>query len=128
MNAEALAPVLRIGNPSAAIAWYQRLGFDVDFEHSSEPSGGKEIRNTAVVKRGDLILVLSNREEDAPAAEAVVYLRVADLAPIASEFNVPVQNLQAGALIGHQIELHDPDGNRIRVASFAPAPNPWTSS
>lgn len=79
----------------------------------------------AVVKRGELVLILSNREEDAPGSDAVVFLGVVDVAPIAKEFEVPVQNLQGGALIGRQIELRDPDGNRIRVVDLTPAPEPW---
>ena len=119
MTAEALAPVLRVQDAETAIAWYGRLGFTVDFEHSTGP---RFSRTTAVLKRGDLILLLTNREEDAPAANAVLHLRVGDIRPIADEFVVPVENLQGGALIGHKIDLRDPDGNRIRVVEFAPAP------
>jgi hypothetical protein len=123
MTKETLAPVLKIGDVDRAIAWYHRLGFDPGFEHSSGPAFS---RTTVVVKRGDLILILSNRQEDTPGAEAVVHLRVADVEPIANQFAVPVQTLQDGALVGRHIDLRDPDGNRIRVADLAPAPKPWS--
>ena len=139
MTEETLAPVIRILDADVAIAWYQRLGFDMDFQHSSEPSiqpgvwesksaSTKRTSTTAVLKRGDLVLILSNGTPDTPSSNAVLYLRVADVAPIANEFHVAVQNLQTGALIGRQIELLDPDGNRIRVLDFAPAPKAWPTS
>jgi catechol 2,3-dioxygenase-like lactoylglutathione lyase family enzyme len=123
MTQETLAPVLRVRDAEAAIAWYQRLGFALEFEHSAGPNFGQ---TTAAVRRGQLVLILSNRDEDTPASQAVVFLRVADVAPIAHEFDVPIENLQAGAMIGRHIELHDPDGNRIRVGDVAPAPTPWS--
>lgn len=125
MTKETLAPVLRVQDTDAAIAWYERLGFGVDYQHSSGPALS---RTVAVLKRGELVLLLSNRDEDTPSSNSVVYLRVADVAPIANEFVLPVQNLQSGALIGRQVELRDPDGNRILVADFTPAPKPWSDS
>ena len=123
MTEESLAPVLRVGDAEAAIAWYQRLGFGVELEHSAGPNFA---HTTAVVKRGELVLILSNRDEDTPASKTVVVLRVADVAPIAHEFNVPIENFQGGALIWRHIELRDPDGNRIRVGDVTPAPTPWS--
>ena len=133
MTEETLAPVLRVQDADAAIAWYKRLGFEMDFQHSSEPpfqpgmwesrsASTERTSTTAVVKRGDLVLILSKGTPDTPSSSAVLYLRVADVAPIANDFQVTVQTLQTGGLIGRQIELLDPDGNRIRVAEFAPAP------
>lgn len=119
MTQEALAPVLRIGDVNAAIAWYHRLGFECEFEHSTGPAFS---RTMVVVKRGELLLILSNRDEDTPSADAVVHLRVGDVQSIADEFAAPIQILQAGALIGRHIDLRDPDGNRIRVTEFAPPP------
>ena len=64
MTGDTLAPVLRVLNVAAAIPWYQRLGFGVEYEHSSGP----DLRHTvAVLKRGELVLMLSNREEDGAA-------------------------------------------------------------
>ncbi len=70
MTEETLAPVIRVLDADAAIAWYQRLGFEMDFQHSTEPpfqpgvwesrsASTKRTRATAVVKRGDLVLILS---------------------------------------------------------------------
>jgi hypothetical protein len=120
MPHETLAPVLRIQNADVSAKWYQRLGFDVDYEHGSGPGFS---RTFAVLKRGDLVLLLSNGT-DAPNSTAVLHLRVANIEPLAREFDVPIENLQGGALIGRKIDLQDPDGNRIRVADFTPAPKP----
>jgi hypothetical protein len=68
-----------------------------------------------------LVLLLSNAA-DAPPSGAFLHLRVADIGPIATEFAAPIERLQGGALIGRQLQLTDPDGNRIRVVYFTPAP------
>ena len=54
---EALAPMLRVSKVETAIAWYERLGFVLEFEHSSGPAFSE---TTAVVRRGDLALILSD--------------------------------------------------------------------
>ena len=112
MTEEALAVVLRVANIDSALAWYQRLGFNMEYEHSSGPALNQTM---AAIKRGKLALILSDREE-AGGTGALLYMRVADIAPVASEFDVTPESL-FGA---QQVELHDPDGNRIRVIA---APN-----
>jgi catechol 2,3-dioxygenase-like lactoylglutathione lyase family enzyme len=109
MEEEALAPVLRVTDADTAIAWYQRLGFVVDTEWSS---GSAFAETTAVIRRGELALILSNREKGA-RADALIYLRVADLADLEKQFNLSATSFFGG----RQLELHDPDGNRIRVVS-----------
>ena len=106
---EGLVPVLRVANAGTAIAWYQRLGFTLEFEHSSGPAFE---RTTAGVKRGELGLILSDREKR-DTSDGIVYLRVADVVSIAAEFDVPLQN----SPMGPHIELKDPDGNIIRVVT-----------
>ena len=106
---EALAPMLRVSKVETAIPWYERLGFVLELEHSSGPAFSE---TTAVVRRGDLALILSDRDKSV-ASDGIVYLRVADVAPIAAEFDVPMQN----SIMGPHLELHDPDGNLIRVVA-----------
>lgn len=110
MLEESLAPVFRVGNVADAVAWYQRLGFHLEFEHSA---GRGFSKTQAVVGRGALHLILSDCEEDG-RPEALVILRVSeDVESIASEFNVAVQTW----VIGKQVEIRDPDGNRVRVVA-----------
>ena len=101
--------MLRVSNTEASIPWYRRLGFTLEFEHSSGPALN---RTMAVLKRGDLALILSDRETSG-RADGIVYLRIVDVAPIAAEFKVPLQN----SAMGPHIELQDPDGNRIRIVT-----------
>jgi catechol 2,3-dioxygenase-like lactoylglutathione lyase family enzyme len=110
MTEEQLAPVLRVANTDASIDWYQRLGFAVDYEYSSGPAFSRTI---VVLKRGELVLMLSNREEDA-RPDALVYMRVSDVEAIADEFDVEVKT----SGIGSFIELRDLDGNRLRIGKL----------
>jgi catechol 2,3-dioxygenase-like lactoylglutathione lyase family enzyme len=105
-----LAPLVRVSNAEASVAWYQRLGFISEFEHSRGPALDE---TTALVRRGELMLILSDQDKGAHA-EGVIYLRVADVASIAAEFDVPPQS---SPMIGPHLELHDPDGNTIRVVT-----------
>ena len=113
MTEEALAVVLRVENTDSAFAWYQRLGFNMEYEHSRGPALNQTM---VVIRRGKLALILSDREEAGPTG-ALLYMQVADIAAVANEFDVTPQNLLLGQ---QQVELHDPDGNRIRVVT---APN-----
>ena len=100
VSKEALAPVLRISNAEAAIAWYQRLGFVLEFEHSSGPGLN---RTMAIVKRGDLPLILLDQGEG-EGSSGILYLRVADVTPIATEFKALIHN----SVFGPHIELTAP--------------------
>jgi hypothetical protein len=108
---EALAPVFRVGDTDASINWYQRLGFVVDLEWASGPAFS---RATVVLRRGDLVLILSNRDEDA-RSDALVFMRVSDVDAIADEFDVTVKSSGLGSFI----ELRDHDGNRLRIGKRA---------
>ena len=120
MREESLIPVLRVGNADDAVAWYQRLGFAVQFEHSRGPGFR---RADAVLKRGKLCLILSEGDEDIPL-DSVVCLQVAEIGAIAKEFKVEIRK----DFLREQIDLRDPYGNRIRVValdSFTPEVARW---
>lgn len=109
MNEEALAPVFRVADTDAAVAWYQRLGFVVGYEHASGPTFS---RATVALSRGELVLILSSREEDGrPGGLAV--MRVSDVSAMAGEFGVEFNDTG----VARHIELRDPDGNRIRIVT-----------
>ena len=109
MIEEHLAPVLRVADVAASIAWFHRLGFDVEVEHSITREAK---RTTAVLKRGKLRLILSDREEDGKP-NAVIWMYLEDLQPIETEFNAPLLK----NWLGQYVELRDPDGNRICVVT-----------
>jgi hypothetical protein len=107
---EALAPILKVGNTAEAAAWYQRLGFSVDFEHSTGPSWS---RSDAILTRGDLRLILSQGDDEV-APDATVCLILSEVETLAREFNVNVEK----QFLREQIELRDPYGNRVRIVAL----------
>jgi catechol 2,3-dioxygenase-like lactoylglutathione lyase family enzyme len=105
---EEVIPILRVEDAAAAVAWYERLGFAEQWEHRFEPG----LPAFVEVARGGVRLFLSEHEGDAPP-DTLVYLRVCDVEAIACEFGVQVKD----APWAREIELRDPDGNRLRIGT-----------
>jgi len=109
MAKETLAPILKVENTSEAAAWYQRLGFNVVFEHSTGPNWS---RSEAMLTRGDLRLILSQGDDEI-APDATVCLMFPEVETLATEFKVNVQK----QFLRSQIDLRDPYGNRVKVVA-----------
>jgi catechol 2,3-dioxygenase-like lactoylglutathione lyase family enzyme len=109
MADEMLAPVFRVTNTDVAVAWYQRLGFVVEYDHASGPEFS---RATVGLKRGTLGLILSNREEDR-SADGQAMLRVEDIDAIADALDLEVTD----TVTARYIDVRDPDGNRIQIVT-----------
>ena len=92
----------------AASRWYERLGFAVVGEHRFADG----LPLYLFLRRGDIYLHLSEHEGDARPG-TLVYFYVDDVDAIAAEFAVPVTT-QPWA---REIELTDPDGNRLRIGT-----------
>ena len=107
MHEEAI-PILRVRNAADAVAWYERLGFRQEWEHRFEPG----LPAFVSIARGGVRLFLSEHTGDA-RPDTLIYMRVADVASIAKEFQVEVRD----APWALEIELRDPDGNRLRVGT-----------
>jgi Glyoxalase superfamily protein len=75
-----------VTRPSAAAAWYGRLGFTKESEHRFEPG----LPEFVSVARGPMRLFLSEHQGDA-RPDALIYLRMADVDAIAAEFGVAVE-------------------------------------
>ncbi|MEV0260227.1 glyoxalase superfamily protein [Streptomyces sp. NPDC050617] len=105
---EEIIPILRVENAAAVLGWYARLGFTRQWEHRFEP----DLPAFVEVARGRVRLFLSEHTGDA-RPDTLVYLRVRDIDAIAAEFGVPVEE----APWAREIELRDPDGNRLRVGT-----------
>lgn len=105
---EQVIPILRVKDAAFAVAWYQRLGFQKEWEHRFEP----HLPAFVSVARGDLRLFLSEHAGDA-RRDTLVYIWVKDVFTIAKEFEVGV-NEQPWA---QEIEVRDPDGNRLRIGT-----------
>ena len=105
---ETIVPILRVADGEATAAWYRRLGFVVDGVHRFAPGMPRYM----FLRRNDVWLHLSEHLGDA-RPDTLVYLYVDDVDTIAQEFDVVVRT-QPWA---REIELTDPDGNRLRVGT-----------
>ncbi len=105
---EEVIPILRVADAAAAVRWYARLGFAARWEHRFEPG----LPAFVEVARGRVRLFLSEHTGDA-RPDTLVYLRVADVDAVAAEFGVRVED----APWAREVELRDPDGNRLRVGT-----------
>lgn len=105
---EEVIPILRVTDAAAAAAWYRRLGFVQRWEHRFEPG----LPAFVEVARGDVRLFLSEHEGDA-RPDTLVYLRVNDVDAVAAEFGAETED----APWAREVELRDPDGNRLRVGT-----------
>lgn len=105
---EQLVPIFRVTDGRAAATWYARMGFAVTGEHQFEPGFPRYV----FLQRGPVDLHLSEHLGDAPP-ESVAYFYVDEVDAIATEFGVAVK-AQPWA---REIELTDPDGNRLRIGT-----------
>ncbi len=105
---EDIIPILRVEDAEVAIKWYELLGFDARWRHRFEPDYPAFVE----VCRGPMKVFLSEHEGDA-GGTAVIYLRVHDVAEIAAEFGMTPET----APWAREIELRDPDGNRLRIGT-----------
>ncbi len=104
--AEELVPIFYVRNGIKAIRWYARLGFIIEGEYRFAPG----VPQYVCLRRGQLALHLSEDTDDV-RPNTLVYFYVDDIDRIAAEFNVTVRDLPWV----HEVELTDPDGNRLRV-------------
>ena len=110
---ESITPILRVADGHAAAEWYARLGFTVTGEHRFAP----DLPLYLFLQRGDNVFVhLSEHTGDARPG-TLVYLYVEDLGAVADEFGVRVRTQPWG----REVELTDPDGNRLRVGGAGSA-------
>ena len=107
MEAE-VVPVLHVTDAVAAIAWYERLGFTEQWVHRFGPGMPAFVS----VARGRARLFLSEHRGDAQP-DALVHLYVSDVDAVVAEFGRP----DGEPPYGCELELRDPDGNRLRIRS-----------
>jgi catechol 2,3-dioxygenase-like lactoylglutathione lyase family enzyme len=110
MNEE-LVPIFRVADARATARWYERLGFSLVGEHRFADG----LPLYAFLRRGDVNLHLSEHAGDA-RPNTLVYFYVDDVDSIAAEFDVEITD-QPWA---REIQLTDPDGNRLRVGTLHP--------
>ncbi len=106
---EEVIPVLRVADVARAIAWYERLQFRKEWEHRFEPS----LPAFVSIARGRVRLYLSEHTGDA-RPDTLIHLNVADIDTVAAAFDHVVDE---EGLAGREVDLVDPDGNRLRIAT-----------
>src|SRR5262249_49486839 len=104
---------LHVANAANAVGWYERLGFIKEWEHRFEPGMPAFVS----IARGRARLFLSEHQGDA-RPDTLVYLVVGDIDAVVAEFGRPKDEPPYGC----EIELRDPDGNRLRISTPATCP------
>ncbi|MEU7584856.1 glyoxalase superfamily protein [Micromonospora sp. NPDC049230] len=107
---ERLAPVLRTTDAIAAATWYSRLGFVRQWEHRF----ASDLPLYVSIARGDMEIHLSEHTGDA-RPDTLLYLYVDDIDAVAAACGVATVEQEDW---GHEFEVVDPDGNRLRVGAL----------
>ncbi len=106
---EQVVPVLRVLDADRSAAWYARLGFTKEWAHQFQPGFPRFVS----VARGSVRLYLSEHRGDG-VPNTLIHLYVADIDRVAAEFG---QTVDEEGEAGRQVNLNDPDGNRLRIAT-----------
>lgn len=106
--AEEMVPIFKVTDAVASAKWYARMGFEIAGEHRFSP----DLPLFLFLERDGVQLYLSEHRGDAPPG-SLVYFWVEDVDAVAAEFGVAVDTQRWA----REIELTDPDGNRLRVAT-----------
>src|SRR5262249_43545110 len=107
MDEEAI-PILNVPTAPNPAAWNDPLGSAKEGEHRSGPA----IPPFVSIARGGARLFLSEHQGDA-RPDTLVYLVVGDIDAVVAEFGRPKDEPPYGC----EIELRDPDGNRLRIST-----------
>jgi catechol 2,3-dioxygenase-like lactoylglutathione lyase family enzyme len=102
-----VVPFLKVRDAEAAAAWYTRLGFQEEWRHRF----GDEFPLFLAVCNDHARIFLSEHEGDA-RPNTLLYLYVDDVDAVAREFVAEVEDTDYGM---REVELTDPDGNRLRI-------------
>ncbi|HUW02229.1 MAG TPA: glyoxalase superfamily protein [Acidimicrobiales bacterium] len=106
--AEILVPIFRVTDAAETARWYERWGFEVVGEHRFGP----DFPLYLFLERNGVQLHLSEHVGDATPG-TLVYFWVDDVDEVARIFDAGIVD-QPWA---REIEVTDPDGNRLRVAT-----------
>ena len=102
---------IRVADAEATAQWYARLGFREEWRTQAEP----HLPLFLAITNGEGRIFLSEHTGDAHP-DALLYIYVDDVDAVAAEFGVQAELAYYGM---REIELVDPDGNRLRIGTPA---------
>ncbi len=112
---EHAVPVLRVVDGAESIAFYERLGFEVEWQHRFEPA----LPLFVSIRRGGWHVFLSEHTGDAPPA-GLIYLVAEDADALYEAWGssgIDMQRPHTKPYGMRELSFSDPDGNRFRVGS-----------
>ena len=104
---------IRVADAEATAQWYARLGFREEWRTQAEP----HLPMFLAITNGDGRIFLSEHTGDAHP-DSLLYIYVDDVDAVAAEFGVEAELAYYGM---REVELVDPDGNRLRIGTPAAA-------
>lgn len=107
-----VVPVLRVADAAASVEWYRQIGFQQEFEHRF----GDGMPAYVGIRRDQAVIHLSEHTGDAPGP-SLLYVWVDAIDPLADHFEMVPDDMPWA----RDIEVCDPDGNRLRLAQAHPA-------
>ena len=105
-----VVPILRVADAARAASWWARLGFEQEWVHRFFDGAPAFVS----VRRDSARVFLSEHTGDA-RPDTLLQLWVDDLDRVAGEFGVEPQPAEWNENV-RELELVDPDANRLRVA------------
>jgi len=106
-----VVPFLRVADAEASAEWYARLGFSIDWRNRAQP----HLPLFVAISNGEGQIFLSEHSGDAHP-DGLLYLNVDDVDAVAADFGMTAELAYYGM---REIELTDPDGNRLRIGTPA---------
>ena len=106
-----VVPFLRVADAEASAEWYARLGFSIDWRTRAQP----QLPLFVAISNAESQIFLSEHTGDAHP-DGLLYLYVDDVDAVAADFGVVAELAYYGM---REIELTDPDGNRLRIGTPA---------
>ena len=106
-----VVPFLRVADAETSAEWYARLGFSIDWRTRAQP----HLPLFVAISSGAGRIFLSEHSGDAHP-DGLLYIYVDDVDAVAADFGVVAELAYYGM---REIELTDPDGNRLRIGTPA---------
>ncbi|MGH3071193.1 MAG: VOC family protein [Gaiellaceae bacterium] len=104
-----VVPFLRVADAEASAQWYARLGFAEEWRTRAQP----HLPLFLAITDGRGRIFLSEHTGDAHP-DGLLYLYVDDIDAVAAAFETQPELTYYGV---REIELTDPDGNRLRIGT-----------